>query len=205
MLLSNAIPLYGVVSHQFGGLEVIILYLIETIIIGAFHAVRMLGYGASFGFKNSKSLPLTLFFTGFFLFHYFMFVFVQSAIFFGFMSTKFPEFGSGFDVIHNFSLFFKSPYLLAIYGFLFSQIAYTGQELMVSTPFNNLTQGEYMFLPYTRIFIQQFVVIFGAMIFLIFNSVTALVVLFILLKTTGEYLGQRYGEKWLKPVIKNND
>ena len=202
MLASNAIPLYGVVAQQWDGIDVIVLYLIETGIIGIFHALRLFSFGTFLGFKDGKTPKTSIFFTLFFLFHYFMFFFVQSALFFGFMSDSHHAIKDGFNVFYNYSLYFKEPFLISIYAFIFNQMVYTGRELMINHPYNHLSPGEYMFLPYTRIFVQQFVVIFGAMVFLIFNSVTALVVFFIILKTIGEYLGQKYGERWLKPHVK---
>ena len=202
MIASNAIPLYGVIAEGWDGLVIIVLYLLETIIIGAFHAMRLFSFGTFIGFKGGRTPRSAIFFMAFFLFHYFMFVFVQSVLFFGFLRDEIPEIKDGFNVFYNFGLFLKEPYIIAVYGFIINQMVFTGRELFKTRSFSALTPGEYMFLPYSRIFVQQFVVIFGAMVFLIFNSVTALVILFIILKTAGEYLGQKYGDTWIKPHVK---
>ncbi len=201
MIAVNAIPLYGVVAADWNGMAVIILYMIESIIIGLAHAMRMIFYGNRFRDKKDDNFKLgNLGLTLFFLFHYMFFVFVQSALLFGFAEGSYPGLKNGFDVFYNYSLFFVNPYLTAIYAFIFSQIVYTGREVMLTHPYEDLSAGEYMFLPYSRIFVQQFVVIFGAMIYMISGSITAVVVLLIILKTLAEYLGQRYGEKWIKPM-----
>jgi hypothetical protein len=203
MLVANAIPLYGVLALNWDGLVVIILYLIETAIIGVFHALRIFSFGTFLGFKGGRMPKASIFVMLFFLFHFFMFLFVQSTLFFGFIKTEIPGLKSGFHVIHNFGLFFHEPYLISIYAFIASQVAYTGREALLTKEYARLDAAEYMFLPYVRIFVQQFVVIFGAMLFLAFNSVTALVILFIVLKTGGELIGQSYGLTWFN-ANKNN-
>ena len=197
MIAVNAIPLYGVVVNHWDGVAVISLYMLETVIIGLFHAINMLFYGliktSSKGFKN------TLFIIAFFLFHYNFFVFVQSALFFGLAESRVEGITEGFNVIQNFKLFIKDPYLISIYAFIASQIMYSSREIFLSNSPKNMTLEKYMFLPYTRIFIQQFVVILGAFVYLFTGSIEAVVVLLILFKTVAEYLGQRFGENWITP------
>jgi hypothetical protein len=200
LIAVNAIPLYGVLAGNWDGIAVIILYMMESIIIGLAHALRLLFYGNKFRDKQDDNFKLGNYgLTLFFLFHYFFFVFVQSVLLFGFVEGGYPGLKDGFNVLHNYSLFFVEPYKVAIYAFIGSQIVYTIREIMLTHPYEDLSAGEYMFLPYSRIFVQQFVVIFGAMIYMLSGSITAVVVLLIILKTLAEYLGQRYGERWLKP------
>jgi len=201
MIMVNAIPLYGVVVDHWDGFAVITLYMLETVIIGLFHALRMLYYG--FLKMPAIGIQSTLFKIAFFLVHYNFFVFVQSALFFGIAESSVEGISEGFQVIHNFKLFIKEPYIITIYAFIASQIAYSGREILGLNTYENMTTDKYMFLPYTRIFIQQFVVIIGAFIYLFTGSMEAVVVLLIILKTVAEYLGQRYGEKWITPKVAN--
>lgn len=144
-------------------------------------------------------MPRTsIFITHFFLVHYCMFVFVQSVLFVGLVKAEFSGLKDGFNVIHNFSLFFHDPYLISIYAILYSQLVYIDCEVWLTKDCARLNGVDCMFLPCHCIYVQQFVVIFGAMVFLIFNSITALVVLFIILKTAGELIGQSYGLNWLQ-------
>ncbi len=195
IIVTNAVPLIGVLTGIWDGIAVIILYLLETIIIGLVHALRLFAYSKFHSIGFVVSLLITLFFT----FHYGMFVFVQSVLFFGLAKEVYPEFTDGFNVIHNYGLFFQKPYLIAIYTFFLGQIIYTIQEVTSKKENQKFSISEYMFIPYTRIFIQQFVVILGAFIMLLFNSVTGVVVLLVILKTLVEYLSVKYGSMWLKP------
>lgn len=197
MILVNAIPLYGVVVGHWDGIAVITLYILETVIIGLFHALRILYYGLIEA--PEKGFKKTLFVVMLFLFHFNFFIFVQSALFFGLAESSVDGITEGFNVVHNFKLFIKEPYLISIYAFIVGQIVYSGREIFFLNSYQNMTLDKYMFLPYTRIFIQQFVVILGAFVFLFTSSITAVVVLLILLKTVAEYLGQRYGDAWITP------
>lgn len=201
MLIVNAVPLYGVVVNHWDGVAVISLYLLETVIIGVFHALRMLYYRLTIASPLKQQSPL--FTILFFLFHYNFFVFVQSALFFGLAESSVEGISEGFNVIENFKLFVKEPYLISIYAFIVGQMAYSGREIFITNTYENMPLNNYMFLPYTRIFIQQFVVIFGAFIYLFTGSMEAVVVLLIILKTAAEYLGLRYGEKWIVPKKAN--
>lgn len=200
MLAVNAIPAYGVIAQHWDGFAVIILYMLETIIIGLFHAMRMLLYRVTA--KDSQGAKGTLAMILFFMFHFNFFIFVQSVLLFGFAGGSVSGIQDGFNIIHNYSLFLREPYLISIYAFIGSQIVYTGNELFVTHSYENMTIDKYMFLPYTRIFIQQFVVIIGAFIYLSTGSMEAIVILLIILKTGAEYLGQRFGDKWIVPKTK---
>ena len=198
MLVANAIPLFGVLQLDWNAAAVVVLYVIETIIIGIFHAGRLLFIGNR-GEKQEKTNLGTLPLTVFFLFHYNFFIFVQSVLLFGLLEGYNLGFTDSFNLVHNFGLFFKEPYLISIYAFIGSQLVYTGRELFVTHSYEHMGADRYMFLPYTRIFVQQFVVIIGAFFMIATNSPTTIVVLLILFKTLAEYMGQRYGEAWLKP------
>ena len=200
MVIVNFVPLYGVLFEEWDGVAVISLYLLETVVIGAFHAARMLFYKL-FGIKaldGKVSLGIILFF----MFHFFFFIFVQSALFFGFAEGSYPGLSNGFKVIHNFNLFLVEPYIISVYFFVSAQLIYSIREMTQSHLFEKMKIENYMFLPYTRIFIQQFVVIFGAMIYMASGSILWVVVLLILLKILGEYLGLKFGVEW---VIKSQN
>jgi hypothetical protein len=198
MLVANAIPLFGVVWADWDAAAVVVLYIIETIIIGFFHAGRLLLIGNR-GMPQEKTKTNTLALTLFFLFHYNFFIFVQSVLLFGLFQGNNLGITNGFNLVHNFGLFLKEPYLISVFAFIGGQLVYTGRELFVTHSYEKMGADRYMFLPYTRIFIQQFVVIIGAFFMIATNSPTTIVVLLIIFKTTAEYLGQRYGDGWLQP------
>ena len=194
-LIVNAVPLFGVLFGNWNGIAVITLYLLETCVIGAFHVLRMLFY-KMFGVKplNGRvSIVMILFF----IFHFFFFIFVQSSLFFGFASGGYPGLSDGFNIVHNFKLFLVEPYVITIYFIISAQVIYTIREMTTTHLFEKIKIDEYMFLPYPRIFIQQFVIIFGAFVFIATGSATFVVLLLIIFKTIAEIIGMKYGEKWV--------
>ena len=194
-LIVNAVPLYRVLFEHWNGMAVMALYILETCVIGTFHVLRMLYY-KMFGIKpldGKVSLALVIFF----IFHFFFFIFVQSALFFGFSSGNYPGLVDGFNVMHNFKLFLVEPYIITVYFFVSAQVIYSLREMTSTHLFEKMKMGEYMFLPYTRIFIQQFVVIFGAFFIIASGSMIWLVLLLIIFKTIAEFIGMKYGEYWV--------
>ncbi len=196
LLLANGIPLYGILAAGWDPAAVIVLYIFETIIIGLFHAGRLLVLSHN-GEPNEKMKMGSVGMTIFFIFHYNFFIFVQSVLLFSLIEGSVDGVKHGFNLFHNFSLFIKDPYLISIYAFIGSQLVYTGREVFVTHSYETMGADRYMFLPYVRIFIQQFVVILGAFVYIMFSSVTAIVVLLIIFKTFAEFMGLRYGESWL--------
>lgn len=196
LLMANGIPLYGILMAGWDPAAVIVLYIFESIIIGLFHAGRMLVLSHK-GEPNEKMQMGRVGMTLFFLFHYNFFIFVQSVLLFSLIEGSVDGIKQGFNLVHNFGLFLKEPYLISIYAFIGSQLVYTGREVFVTHPYETMGADRYMFLPYVRIFIQQFVVILGAFVYIMFNSVAGIVVLLIIFKTFAEYMGLRYGDSWL--------
>ncbi len=195
LILVNAVPLYGVLVEHWSGVAVIALYLLETAIIGAFHALRMVFY-LLFGVKPLSG-KISVFIILFFLFHFFIFIIVQSGLFFGFASESFPGLKAGFDLLHNFGLFFQEPYVISIYFIVSAQVIYSLREMTTTHLFEKMKFNDYMFLPYSRVFIQQAVIILGAMVFLSTGNIMLVVVLLIIFKTVAEYMGMKYGVKWM--------
>ncbi len=196
LILANGIPLYGILGAGWDPASVIILYIFETIIIGFFHAGRLLTISKR-GEPNEKMKMGSIGMTIFFLFHYNFFIFVQSVLLFSLLEGSVNGVGTPFNLVQNFGLYLKEPYLIAIYGFIGSQLVYTGREVFVTHSYETMGADRYMFLPYVRIFIQQFVVILGAFVYMLFDSVVGIVVLLIIFKTFAEYMGLRYGDSWL--------
>ena len=141
-------------------------YFLETIIIGAFSIVKMVlasRYDGS-GFS-------ILFLVPFFMFHYGMFVAIQSIFAFvvvGISGTNFIK--EPFDLIDNYNN------ILALEGMEYMLPLLIGTQLLklifdfiVPKKYLEFTASEIMTMPYVRIFIQQFTVIL-AMFFIVFSN-----------------------------------
>ena len=164
LVLANLVPVFGVVWLEWSALSVVLLYVVETAVIGVMTAVKMLTAG-DFDFER---VPLVLFFCV----HYGLFLIGQTVFVFLLLGGGADEAavrsevtwaGAGFLVSHGFSL----------YRHWFGR----GERLR-STPKNEMPK------PYTRIVVQQFVVIGGVHLsFVMGESNTVFVLLLVALKT----------------------
>lgn len=141
-------------------------YFLETIIIGVFNIVKM--YTSS---KHNPSKKPITFLIPFFIFHYGMFVGVQSIFLFVLM-----QFGDvinikePFDLITNYHQVLELKGMQYVLGLLFiTQFGKFYFDFIKPQKHHNFTPEEIMFKPYVRIIIQQLVVIL-AMFFILFSN-----------------------------------
>jgi hypothetical protein len=181
---------------------VIAAYFLETLVIGIFNVIKM-AIVALFSpadneapkvmnslRQNKNSSPRggsNLFLIVFFIMHFSIFYFVQLGILIGTADTMDRSFPGGDSFIPDPLVFFRAALgeegkyiLLAIlvtqlfalvYSFIFK-----GEYRMM----NCLTQG---MQPYGRIFMQQFVVLLGGFVIIIFQNAVVFSVLLIIFKT----------------------
>lgn len=138
--------------------EIVILYAIETIVVGLFHLVKMFVISFFTG-KNSKEKSKGLFLMVFFTFHYGLFVFVQTTFFFVFLSMEDKRITSdiGFE---NFHTVLQLPGFQVGLAFMIISYALRFLFLFIKSGYYKQVELEaYIFQPYLRIFIQQFVAI----------------------------------------------
>lgn len=135
-------------------------------------------------FQDMEANPgMKIFLSIFFLIHYNFFIFVQLTFIMIFMAIDGGVKGSEnpfeiMEIIYN-----NTDYLfIGIFGIVFSHAHsfylnyYKGKEYLYSNP------ALQMFKPYVRIFVQQFVVIFGGMVALLLNSPLPLLILLVVFK-----------------------
>ena len=153
----------------FGRIEpytVVFGYFLETIIIGLFNVVKMF-----FASKNDDSGSSIWFLIPFFIFHYGMFVAVQSIFAFVIIGIGGQSFiNEPFDLIDNYTKVLSlegMEYVLPL--FVITQFIKLLFDFVLTNKTKEFTVSEIMTKPYVRIFIQQFVVII-AMFFIMFSK-----------------------------------
>lgn len=186
LMAANLIPVAGVWFGGWDARQMFLVYCLESIILGVFNVIKM----AIVTFVKKKEVWDTgngatakvggIFFILFFMVHYGMFVFIQTAMFAGV---------SGLDkgMSGPFAFLFHIPQMLSPEAQLMLYIFIAAYGLKMLTDF--ILSGEYkttelgllMFQPYGRIFIQQIVVIFGSM-FLMFGAVKIFMLIFVSIK-----------------------
>ncbi len=198
IILWNLTPLAGVLFFGWEAISVFVCYALETIVIGIFNVFKLIAvnyYGLppqpdEKGVQGWGIIP-------FFLVHYYLFVFIQLSIFF-------PIAGSGslgpLAFINNlFSLTLKSDYNIALGLFVANNAYLFVTDFILPRTYQKRSVLQQMFEPYTRIFVQQFVVILGAMVYTLSGSGIFIVVLLVVIKTWFDLLLYRKGLlEWAK-------
>lgn len=189
LIFVNLIPLWGVWFEGWDPKQMFLVYCLETVIIGIVNVLKMafvtLFVKPTDVWENggSTSMQSGWLFIFFFIFHYGFFVFIQTQIFFS-VSNMLPD-------SSLFTGYKKIPGLLGENGILMLMIFiayYTVQTIFTffkSGDYKTISLGRLMFSPYLRIFIQQFVVILGAMI-LTFGGGKLFMLVFVVVKVFFE-------------------
>lgn len=172
--------------------DIVVIYAIETIVIGLFHALKMVFIGFSKGIgERFEIFGLTIFF----LFHYGVFVFIQTTFFFVFLSTGDERIVDDFG-LENFQ---------TVLGFEGVQIAIVVLSVSLTIRlYRNFIRPrryaivdvkKYMFVPYLRVVIQQFVAILPGFFFIFLDGGFAAAIILILLRAAVEFVLNTIGKK----------
>lgn len=195
VVLFNAIPLFGVLFLNWDPLSVFALYMIETMILGLVQVFRLSFAKKIFNFKGSQlqqgGLPAGCL-VPFFILHFGMFVGIQSILIFNAPGSGF--FG-GFKVFFS---YFREPYTWAIGAMLLFSLTEFLNEILHPEQAGVKNMMDLMMRPYSRVIVQQFVVIIGGMFLNIAGLALGLVIVFVLVKTASDLLMLLYGNQWLK-------
>ena len=154
--LSSIYLLFILYLGKISPITVLFAYFLETIIIGFFNTLKMF-WSIHFGSHEKSGYWLILFF----LFHYGLFVGIQSI--FGFTLFEMDSnsiFREPFQVLKNYQIILGLEDMkYAFPAILFTHIGKFFSDFIKNEKYKKFLPTEIMFKPYVRIFIQQFVVI----------------------------------------------
>lgn len=193
IILINVYPIAGVLALGWDYFIIVLLYIIETVIIGIYNAAKMATAKGEINqeddsedsFSNSaftdetgqtKSGCIKVFLIPFFLFHYNFFVAVQSVFVF-IISGQMGNRDFSISEILNFDFAGAVLFIILSHGYSFYTHYIQGGE------YKKVSPPRLMIQPYKRIFIQQITVIFGTMIIMVTGAPVFFLVLLIILKT----------------------
>ena len=194
--------------------EFVIVYALETVIIGIFHVVKMLTITfLSENMKNDKGKGVGL--TLFFLVHYGFFVFIQTTFFFVFLSMGDDRISDSFGLSNIITVLQFEGIQVALVLMLFSHIFKFWFNFYNNQRYQEVELALYMFQPYVRIIIQQFVAIVPGFFIIFGNGGYAVAVVLILIRTVvdiflsqiknDEKMFQKAVNFFMKDYKKNND
>lgn len=170
-----------IIVSRIDALEVIMVYAFETMIIGAFHVLKLL----SINNYQSKSKSERLGGIGmvlFFIFHYGFFVFFQCTFFFVFLSMGDDRISSGFG-LQNFKTVLQIQSVQI--GLTFVTILYAVKfyySFIKAEKYKEVELSQYFIQPYLRIIIQQFVAILPGFFILFFNAGMVVAVILVVIR-----------------------
>ncbi len=171
----NLFPIIGVLVFGWDVFEVVMLYVIETVIVGSYNVLKML-------FVKGEKKSFTIFF---FLIHYNFFIFIQSIFVIVLIGGNNsgdmgPNVGQGF---HNlFSLFSIKDFKIAILLIVISQGVAVYKNFIKPKRYKHADLEKLMNEPYKRIFVQQFMVIGGSIVMMTLQAPVSFLIILILVK-----------------------
>ncbi|HAT64340.1 MAG TPA: hypothetical protein DCS66_07025, partial [Flavobacteriaceae bacterium] len=119
----------------------------------------------------------------FFMFHYGMFVAIQSIFLFSFFEKELSQLKDGFHLIHNYGVILRLEGMPILIASLFvSNLKYFYTNFWKNDQFKEYSPSGLFFRPYVRIFIQQFTVILAGFFFILLSEGFAAAVLLILFR-----------------------
>ena len=182
--------------------EFVIVYALETIIIGVFHAIKMSTITLlSQELKNSKGNGIGL--TLFFIVHYGLFVFIQTTFFFVFLSMGDDRISDSFGWSNLKIVLQIDGVRAAVLLMLFTYFVKYWVTFYKNKRYEETNLALFMFQPYIRIIIQQFVAILPGFFIVFGNGGIAVAVVLIIVRTfVDAFLYQiKNNEKMFKKAV----
>lgn len=188
IIVTSIFMMIGVLFFNWSAATILFAYFFETFIIGIIHFFKMLSI-ALWG-NVSKSRAENFFQAIFFVVHFGGFLAGQSIFLFVILDEIGGyHFDSPFNIINNFLVLMKEPYFIEIFGLLFISELYRAIKYFFSPKkYRTVKSSVMLFLPYPRIFIQQFVVLLGFFMVLLGQGSTAAAILLILMRLAAELM-----------------
>ena len=175
LLIVNLIPILGILYLGWNSYDILLLYWLESIVIGIFNFFRILKAQGPSAVDNKDTAKIVMrntsnqeivyttkinlntrqspiFFAFFFFFHYGMFTFVHGAFLFSFIGNK-TSFVLNGDYWGLVAFFIA---LMISHGFSYFY-NYIGKK-----EYESCAPGVQMFSPYSRVMIMHFTVLVGA-------------------------------------------
>lgn len=180
LILANAIPLFGIFLFGWDAVTILVLYWLESAIIGGLNFVKILSVRKTE--TTSKLFFLgNLFTAAFFAVHYGTFTWGHGVFLKEMFGAKFLLSG----------IMEGGPILWAALSFLISHIFSMIINFYGKKEYLSRSPNEQMFQPYSRVFVMHLVVLFGGFLAQSFGAPIIAVVLLIFLKTGIDLVSHR--------------
>lgn len=186
LIVANLLPVYGVWVLGWNAIEVFIVYVMETLIVGMLTVLKLAiaslsGNNSTDWYVGDKKLKQPgILFILFFIVHYGIFAAVQTSIFSESANINPPGSGLLYFFFHWYH-FINKDIAIMLCGFIVSWLARSFIPFIVNRECKTASMMRLMFEPYGRIFVQQLTVLLGSM-FLVLGGGKVFVLIFALVK-----------------------
>lgn len=179
LIVLNLVPLIGVLSWGWQSFDLIFLYWMENLVIGAFTAARMVIRP----YSHPLDYAFPFFLAPFFCFHYGMFCWGHGT----FVVSLFgPEGANGFDLVPATLEVLRSPYMLAALGALTLIQAGDWVRDIRARGFGADNVKDLMVKPYRRIVVLHITIIAAGFALAALDEPTAGLLVLVLVKTASD-------------------
>jgi uncharacterized protein DUF6498 len=180
LILANAAPLIGVLTHDWTVFAVVLLYWCENVIVGVFNVLRMLCARP----QDTVAWAGKAFLIPFFCVHYGMFTYVHGIFVLGLFGGAFAK--GGFNLspltllaaVRQAGVGWGIAALVASHGFSFFHNYLMGGE------YRRVGLSQLMGQPYGRVVVLHFAILGGGFIVMALGSAVGALMLLIVVKTT---------------------
>ena len=172
LVIANLIPLYGVLVLGWDLFTVMILFWLETVVVGIYGLLRII----------VVTHILSIFLVPFFVIHFGMFMLGHLLFLTSFFGDETVFVSKGFLGLVPFAFALAVAHWPVVGGFIVSHgysFVYNFLSRKEYVPFN---AGQLMTLPYRRVIIMHITIIFGGMLIIAFSSEVVGVLLLLILK-----------------------
>jgi hypothetical protein len=195
IILANLVPLVGVLFLGWSVLSVVLLFWLESVIIGFFNVWKMIfaqkGEALSIDGKAQASGCAKLFLIPFFMVHYGLFMLGQGIFIFVFLGKTLK---TEPDVATNLQNQLGNAFWLALLVLFINHLLDFLRNYIFKKAYQTAAVTKLLFAPYGRVFIQQFVIIGGAFLLEVFNTNLVFLALLIILKIIADISGHYFAK-----------
>lgn len=204
LILVNLVPLWGVFVKDWSIKDIFLVYCLESVIMG-FYNVLMMWSTTLFKKKeawvsgNTTTIVTGYYFILFFIVHYGFFILIQLGMFISISHIGDLNFTDTFALLFNIRRYLPNPTYQLLLLFIVSYGIIVLKDFFIPGLYKTATLGSLMFAPYARVFIQQFSLLLGGLLF-IFNLAKIFVVLFVFVKIFFE-VGLKFITNWKLSMV----
>jgi hypothetical protein len=199
LILINLVPIWGVWVNDWSVKDIFLVYCLESVILGAYN-VLMMWRTTLFKRKEEwvsgdvSSMVSGYYFILFFIAHYGFFIIIQLGLFISISQIGNLEFTDSFVLLFHIKRYLPNPTYQLLLLFIISYGIIVLKDFFIPGLYKTASLGSLMFSPYARVFVQQFCLLLGGLLF-VFGLGKIFIILFVIIKIFFE-IGLKFLIKW---------